>query len=237
MPARLPLSVIPGRDAPRSRPRATRARVLFLLIAVACVGQGCVSTEVFDLRRDPTLADRTYRSLAVLCSSEAGDRGPAIEAAVTAELVDAGFDARAAHVLQREEPFRLADHPEIDALLWIGYGAYEKDVTHYPGFVTHELGWGGGYSSFHHGWGRRHHHHHGAFFGPSFSTTYSPPHDEVRWSLRTRVELIDAATERAVWSANVDAASGSPGLIELAEAIGEEAAGLLEDMGQVIATR
>jgi hypothetical protein len=201
-----------------------------LLLVLSLFLPGCVSTEVFDIERHPDFRETRYRKVIVHCSADDATRRAIIETEVSDRLRAAGYEAEASYrvVADPKKPFRLPNHPDYDALVWVGFGAYENEVIEYPGQVQTVVGggfgwnrwggWGGGW-----GWAD-------PFWGPQVGVVYTPPQVISRWWLRTRIELIDGESERKVFSARAASRARNPDSLEdLARDLGGEIARLMSD--------
>ncbi|MEZ6194153.1 MAG: hypothetical protein R3F20_00260 [Planctomycetota bacterium] len=176
-------------------------RILTPLLLALTALTGCVSTDIDDLERHPDFLDARYARVVVHCSAEDDTQRAIIESAVAEKLRNSGYEADPSYRLagsRKGREFQVEDVPGYDALVWIGFGTYENVVTEYPGYVET---WSGVSFGYHGHRGRRGRWHGGYGWAPSFGVTYHAPQRVSKWWLRTRIELIDAATERKVFSA------------------------------------
>lgn len=217
------------------------SRLLLMLpvLLLASLLTGCVSTDVFDVERHPDFRDRRYSKLLVHCSAEDETRRAIVEAEVAESLRRAGYEATASYQAAPQGPkrdFRLRDYPGHEALVWVGYGSYENVVTEYPGYVQTWVGGGFGYGRFGGGrfgggpwgwggpWGDP------FWGGPGVGVSYVPPQTISRWWLKTRIELVDAASENKVFSARAASRARNPDSLEdLARDLGGEIVRLMSD--------
>ncbi|MEE9394438.1 MAG: hypothetical protein V3W41_18230 [Planctomycetota bacterium] len=202
-----------------------------LMTTLALFAVGCVQTRVHEFHRDPAFDGERYEKMIVHCSVEGADRRQLMENIVADRLRDAGYDAIASHHVEarsksQKKNFQLGDYPGYDALVWIGWGEYEETIARTPGYVEHyvTLGYGGGFGHRRQGYRRR-----GGHFGGGFGTVFHAPTERRRWWLRTRIELIDAATEKKVWSGKADTTSRHGDLPDLAEDLAGEIVSILRE--------